>query len=43
MFLVTEEVLRNVVGTELIECNKIIDPDHRGHLADIDLLENFTE
>ena len=42
-FLATDGTLRNVQGCELIECNEIVESDHRGNLTDINFAEYFTE
>ena len=39
----TERVMNILYGIELIECNKIVDSDHRGYLFDFNLEEYFDE
>ena len=41
--LVSEGMLNVVEGIELIECNEIVDSDHRGYLTDLNLETYFKE
>ena len=41
--LVSEGMLNVVEGIELIECNEIVDSDHRGYLTDLNLEMHFEE
>ena len=41
--LVSEGMLNVVEGIELIECNEIVDSDHRGWLTNVNLETHFGE
>ena len=41
--LIVEGILRRIVGTELIECDEIVESDYPGFLTDVDLSYYFGE
>ena len=40
--MVTEEILASIKGSLLVECNEIVENDHRGFIFDIDINEYFS-
>ena len=41
--MATEGTLRNMTGTEMIECSEIIESDHRDYLTDVDFSDYYAE